>query len=300
MLITYPYICVRNHVYQLYRCVSIGEVTLSVCEKEDKYETNALKKSKKNKSYFFNCGTYDPLEAFVSTTLDKESQCELYSSLGKELIQQILYKKHFTPPLNNIDGDDKNNPINILSSLYSLASPLLEFIWLAIKYAGSSHIDENISKCNGVIKILSLDCITRDEPSIACALYAVRDNTSHNINSEKTNGKNHENKVLTDPDDMLSLIGFIDVRITKIIEPVSAPVSPRIPRERGNSNLTDENEIENSKKILLKISSLSNTFPEQLIDMEVYRECLQKKMWTVSHPNCFHILIRKLMVLYCE
>jgi hypothetical protein len=275
-------------------------VALSLCEKQDKYETNALKKSKKNKSYFFYCSTYDPLEAFVSTTLDKKSQCMLYSSLGKELIQQILYKKHFTPPLNCIDGDDKNNPVNILSKLYSLASPLLEFMWLAIKYAGCSHIDENISKCNGVIKILSLDCITRDEPFITCALYAIRDNTSHNRNNETKNGNKHENSILTDPDGMLSLIGFIDVQISKIIEPVSAPVSPRTPRERGNSNLTDENEIKNNEKILLKINSLSNTFPEQLIDMEVYRECLQKKMWTVSHPNCFHILIRKLILLYCE
>jgi hypothetical protein len=273
-------------------------VTLRVCEKQDKYETNALKKSKKNKSYFFYCSTYDPLEAFVSTALDRESQCALYSSLGKELIQQMLYKKHFTPPLNYVDGDDKNCPVNILSKLYSLASPLLEFIWLAIKYAGCSHIDENISKCNGVIKILSLDCTTREEPFLTCALYAIRENTSHNRNNEKTNG----NSVLTDPDDMLSLIGFIDVQITKLIEPVSAPVSPRTPRERerGNSNLTDENEIKNNEKILLKINSLSNTFPEQLIDMEVYRECLQKKMWTVSHPNCFHILIRKLILLYCE
>lgn len=194
-----------------------------------------------------------------------------------------------------MDGNDTNNPISILSKLYSLASPLLEFIWLAIKYAGGSNIDENILKCNGVIKILSLDCIGRNEPYISCALYAIRDYKNPVINK---NG--------ADSDDTLSLVGFIEVQITKISEPVSAPVSPRTPREtereRGNSNLTDQNEDEAkiNEKIILKVGSLSNSFSEQLIDMEVYRECLQNKMWTISHPNCFHILIRKLISLCCE
>jgi hypothetical protein len=160
---------------------------------------------------------------------------------------------------------------------------------LAIKYAGGSNIDENISKCNGVIKILSLDCIGRNEPYITCALYAIRDYKNPVINNNGTGSH-----------DTLSLVGFIDVQITKISEPVSAPVSPRTPRERGNSNLTDENEAIINEKIMLKINSLSNSFPEQLIDMEVYRECLQNKMWTISHPNCFHILIRKLISLCCE
>lgn len=72
-----------------------------------------------------------------------------------------------------------------------------------------------------------------------------------------------------------------------VVKTRKCPILPHTPRER-DSNLTDENKIKNNEKII----SLSNSFPGQLIDIEVCRECLQKKIWTASNPNHFHIQIK--------
>lgn len=299
-----------------HRCVSIGEVALDICERKAESDDSPMKKQRVDKSHYFHCGVFDPLEAFALQSLGGESQCELYVSLAKELIQQIFYNNPFTSQsqhqalsLHDGDGDgDDINPIQSLSKLYSLASPLLEFMWLAIKYAGSSNVvDDSTVKSKGVVKILSLDCVSRDEPYIVCALYAIKDDHSKNNHTSingydnKYNNGNGISKSTVDssPDDMLRLVGFIDVQLFKINESI-VPISPHN-RDRGNSNLTDDTDtIKNNEKTVLKIKSLSHTFKEQSIDMEVYRECLQRKMWILSHPNSFHNLIEKLISLYCD
>ena len=286
-------------------------------------------------SYSFCCGEFSHLEAF--TVASGLVPTPLYSSLARELLQHTLCRYPFSPTeipeahkhapnflslSLNTSGEERNNVLYCLRSAYSSVRPLLEFILLASSYAAMSEMSSGtgrpvsrsssgggdssksgvMSTCNGVLKVLSLDCVSRAEPFIVCALY---ENTAKDT-STKSDDSDDEDEEETDPESAVEkrLIGFIEVEIMKsAMDIVQVPDTPRTPRTPGlGENVRSDSIIEETtgkiEKVYLNVSSLLSNFDDQTVEMEIFRECFQKKLQAMSGRNQFHAFINKLISFF--
>lgn len=274
--------------------------------------------------------SHSKIEIQIQTEVNKTTQ-SLSSQLQSSL--QLPLQSILTLNSNLTDHNDENiTTITSICKSYSSIRPLLEFIWLSLRYAFSSseknrnhknndkNSDKNDKKngkkndknkdtnngsidnnSEGILKILSLDCKSRSEPFIICGLYEkISDSNCSDSNGCNGNGNDNNNN----NDNLLRMIGFIEVEIDRstiaINKIPTTPVSSRSSRSRSSSELTNENnETTYTEKILLNIKSMNSNknFDVQTVDVELFRECLQKRN-NYNGKNSFHLFIDKLISLY--
>jgi hypothetical protein len=107
---------------------------------------------------------------------------------------------------------------------------------------------------------------------------------------------------------LLRLVGFIEVETVRSqIGVTDAPDTPQT--RRGSASYDFDNLATASmdepvtvtrkiEKVALKVSSLTNNFPNQTVDMELFRECFQKKLQAMGGRNTFHAFTNKLVSLF--
>ena len=319
------------------RCISIGELSLTIAEKTvDRIESDGtahIRKKQKRmypSSYFLCCGHMSHLEAF--TMASGLVPTELYSTLARELLQHAFSRYPFSPTQTShssaiptlpqalsllplmTDDSDGENVLSALSNAYSSVRPLLEFILLVSSYASvsasststsngssssSSSSSRGVAGSKSLLRIISLDCVSRCEPFIVCALYCIGENDTANrggIYNSTSNSSSHSDAAVSTSSE--SLIGFIEVEIVRSSSnKMEVPDTPHTPthRTRSDSTVADDPIVKKMEKILLKASGLSEGFEDQMIEMEIFRECFQKKFQAMTGRNPFHAFVNKLV-----
>ena len=310
------------------RCISIGEVSLiiaKVAEKKSEQITHCRKKQRKVPSYYFCCGQLSHLKAF--TEASGLIPTDLYSTLAREILQHAFKRHPFSPsqpshsyevPVLSLSltlqppiAEDSNGEeaLSALSNAYCSVRPLLEFVLLVSSYASASDSSavasaptSSSSGSNGVIgnksilKIISLDCQSRCEPFIVCALYNIVNNSGGVGNASTSTSTSTSDLVTVIPHE--TLIGFIEVEIVRSSidtkETLDTPYTA-MDRTRSDSTVTDDQISRKTEKFHLKVSGISVDFQSQIIEMAVFRECFQKKFQAMTGRNPFHAFVNKLV-----
>jgi hypothetical protein len=296
------------------RCISIGEISLTIGSKVHVDDNvtgfeSPVKRQRTSASYVYQCGKLAYLEAFHA--MSGLVQNDLYSALAQEILQHSLSKYPFSAPVSrrvNMPGgitivtNEDSDALPSLRSAYCTARPLLEFILLASNCPDPSGdptvkgtAGPNTGTGMGMLKVLSLDCTTRSEAFIVCALY---ENVAGSVSDTAANA----------PTSLLRLVGFIEVETVRSqIGVTDAPDTPQT--RRGSASYDFDNLATASmdepvtvtrkiEKVALKVSSLTNNFPDQTVDMELFRECFQKKLQAMGGRNTFHAFTNKLVSLF--
>ena len=296
------------------RCISIGEISLTIGSKvpaEDDVTgfDSPTKRQRTSASYVYQCGKLAYLEAFH--TMSGLVQNDLYSALAQEILQHSLSKYPFSAPVSRrvsmpggitIVNNEDSDALPSLRSAYCTSRPLLEFILLASNSpnpTGDPTVKgtpgANTGTGTGMLKVLSLDCSTRSEAFIVCALY------------ENMVGSTSD-AAATEPSSLLRLVGFIEVETVR--SQVGVTDAPDTPQTRRGSASYDFDNLacasmdepatvtRKIEKVALKVSSLTNNFPDQTVDMELFRECFQKKLQAMGGKNTFHAFTNKLVSLF--
>lgn len=296
------------------RCISIGEISLTIGPKvplEDDVTgfDSPTKRQRTSASYVYQCGKLAYLEAFHA--MSGLVQNDLYSALAQEILQHSLSRYAFSAPVSRrvsmpggvtLVTNEDSDALPSLRSAYCTSRPLLEFILLASNCpdpTGDPTVKgatgPNTGTGTGMLKVLSLDCTTRSEAFIVCALY---ESIAGSISDA----------VATAPSSLLRLVGFIEVETVRSqVGVTDAPDTPQT--RRGSANYDFDNLSSTSmdepatvtrkiEKVALKVSSLTNNFPDQTVDMELFRECFQKKLQAMGGRNTFHAFTNKLVALF--
>jgi hypothetical protein len=295
------------------RCISIGEISLTIGStvhvNDDAGYDSPMKRQRTSASYVYQCGKLAYLEAFH--TMSGLVQNDLYSALAQEILQHSLNKYPFSAPVSRrvsmpggitIVTNEDSEALPSLRSAYCTSRPLLEFILLASNCpdpTGDPTIKgtagPNPGTGTGMLKVLSLDCTTRAEAFIVCALY---ENIAGSVSDAAAAA----------PSSLLRLVGFIEVETVRFqVGVTDAPDTPQT--RRGSASYDCDNLATASmdepvtvtrkiEKVALKVSSLTNNFPDQTVDMELFRECFQKKLQAMGGRNTFHAFTNKLVSLF--
>ena len=293
------------------RCISIGELSLTIVRNVSEPKNNTglgdhespskrprHSTSSSSSSYCYQCGELSFLESF--TAMSGLVQNELYSALAREILQHSLNQYPFRAPapvaMTRLSVCGDADTLSSLCDAYCSSRPLLEFILLASNNPGQSSDSKKAvsSTSKGILKILTLDCSTREEAFLVCALYEI-------VESDSAEEESESEPVVT-----LRLVGYIEVETYRSYVSVSdAPDTPRSRRGSAASEIdilasgsVDEPPTRRVEKVALKVSSLTATFVDQIVEMDVFRECFQKKLQAMSGRNPFHAFINKLVSFF--
>ena len=316
------------------RCISIGELSLTIARVAEKKIDQIVHSRKRQRrvpssSYFFCCGQLSHLKAF--TEASGLIPTDLYSTLAREILQHAFKRHPFSPsqpthssevlPLSLsleapiAEDSNREDVLSALSSAYCSVRPLLEFVLLVSSYtsasdssavaSASTNGSSSKSSSNGaigrknILKIISLDCQSRCEPFIVCALYSIADNSrgvGSTSTSTSTSTSVHSESAIEAP--LETLLGFIEVEIVRSSietkETLDTPHTP-IDRTRSDSTVADDQISRKTDKINLKVSGISVDFENQIIEMAIFRECFQKKFQAMTGRNPFHAFVNKLV-----
>ena len=303
------------------RCISIGEISLTISRYTSPTDpvnlANPLstdtptKKRRKVTSplYSFRCGKVACLDTF--TAMSGLEQSDLYAALGQEVVQHYLYKYPFPAPFSNplhcpqgmSMGSGDPDALSSLGSAYCTCRPLLEFILLITNcpnpHSGlTSNGTGTGTGVKGSLRLLALDCTSRSEVFITCALY---EDCPKNEN-EKDNGSSSKSD---SPSTAVRLVGYVEIETSRSIVPITdIPDTPKTRRdsatfdhEQSTSLTIEEPLIKTIEKVNLRLSSMTSLFEDQILEMDVFRECFQKKFQAMGGRNPFHAFINKLIAL---
>ena len=305
------------------RCISIGEISLTISRYTSPSDpinpVNPLstdtptKKRRKVASplYSFRCGKVACIDTF--TAMSGLEQSDLYAALGQEVVQHCLYKYPFPAPFSNplscpqgmSMGSGDPDALSSLSSAYCTCRPLLEFILLITNcpnpHSGLTSNGTGTGTGTGVkgsLRLLALDCTSRSEVFITCALY---EDCPKNVN-EKDNGSSSKSD---SPSTSVRLVGYVEVETSRSIVPITdIPDTPKTRRdsasfdhEQSISLTIEEPSVKTIEKVNLRLSSMTSLFEDQILEMDVFRECFQKKFQAMGGRNPFHAFINKLIAL---
>ena len=303
------------------RCISIGEISLTISRyasptdpvnPANTFSTDTpTKKRRKVTSplYSFRCGKVACIDIF--TAMSGLEQSDLYAALGQEVVQHCLYKYPFPAPFSNpfnspqgmslSSGDP--DALSSLGSAYCTCRPLLEFILLITNcpnpHSGlTSNGTGTGTGVKGSLRLLALDCTSRSEVFIRCALY---EDCPKN-ESEKDNGSSSKSD---SPATSVRLVGYVEVETSRSIVPITdIPDTPKTRRdsatfdhEQSISLTIEEPLVKTIEKVNLRLSSMTSLFEDQILEMDVFRECFQKKFQAMGGRNPFHAFINKLIAL---
>ena len=291
------------------RCISIGELSLTIVRNVSEPTSNTgldhespskrprHSSSSSSSSYCYQCGELSFLESF--TAMSGLVQNELYSALARELLQHSFNQYPFRAPapvaMTSLSVCGDADTLSSLCDAYCSSRPLLEFILLASNnpapISDLKKLGSGTSK--GILKILTLDCSTRSEPFLVCALYEIVETDA----DEEDSGSEPEMNF------NLRLVDYVEVETHRsYVSVTDAPDTPRSRRGSAASEIdilasgsVDEPPTRKVEKVALKVSSLTATFVDQMVEMDVFRECFQKKLQAMSGRNPFHAFINKLV-----
>jgi hypothetical protein len=310
------------------RCISIGEISLTVTR--DNLPANPAnsslsdlgtptKKRRRSEStlYSFRCGRLACIDTF--TAMSGLEQSDLYAALGQEIVQHCLNKYPFPAPfpstlksplgLSMSNGD--TDALSSLSSAYCTCRPLLEFILLITNspspHSGSTSNGTGTGTGGGTgtkgrLQLLALDCTSRSEAFITCALYENCPKTDSD--KDKDNKDKDSDSKVNPPSVSLRLVGYVEVETSRSLVPVTdIPDTPKTRRDSASfdydqtpSSTIDE-PVKHTEKVNLRLSSLTSLFEDQIVEMDAFRECFQKKLQAMGGRNPFHAFINKLIAL---
>ena len=314
------------------RCISIGEISLTITRDivpacaANSYLSDLdtpTKKRRRSESalYSFRCGKLACIDTF--TAMSGLEQSDLYAALGQEIVQHCLNKYPFpTPfpstlksPLGLSMSNGETDALSSLSSAYCTCRPLLEFI-LLITNSSSPHsgLTSNGTGTGtgggtgtkGRLQLLALDCTSRSEAFITCALYENCPKTeSDKDNKDIDNGSDSGIGSKANPPSVsLRLVGYLEVETSRSLVLVTdIPDTPKTRRDSASfdydqaPSVTTEEPVKHSEKVNLRLSSLTSLFEDQIVEMDAFRECFQKKLQAMGGRNPFHAFINKLIAL---
>jgi hypothetical protein len=312
------------------RCISIGEISLTVTR--DVLPANSAnssfadlgtptKKRRRSDStlYSFRCGKLACIDTF--TAMSGLEQSDLYAALGQEIVQHCLNKYPFPAPfpsslrsplgISMSNGD--TDALSSLSSAYCTCRPLLEFILLITNspspHSGSTSNGTGIGTGGGTgtkgrLQLLALDCTSRSEAFITCALYENCPKTDIDKEKDnKDNGTGSDSKANC-TSVSLRLVGYVEVETSRSLVPVTdIPDTPKTRRDSASfdydqaPSVTTEEPVKHTERVNLRLSSLTSLFEDQVVEMDAFRECFQKKLQAMGGRNPFHAFINKLIAL---
>ena len=311
------------------RCISIGEISLTVTRDVLSASTanssfadlgTPTKKRRRSESalYSFRCGKLACIDTF--TAMSGLEQSDLYAALGQEIVQHCLNKYPFPAPfpstlksplgISMSNGD--TDALSSLSSAYCTCRPLLEFI-LLITNSPSPHSGLTSNGTGpgtgggtgtkGRLQLLALDCTSRSEAFITCALYENCPKSDGDKDKDKDNGSDSDSKV-NPPSASLRLVGYVEVETSRSLVPVTdIPDTPKTRRDSASfdydqaPSVTIDEPVKHTEKVNLRLSSLTSLFEDQIVEMDAFRECFQKKLQAMGGRNPFHAFINKLIAL---
>ena len=312
------------------RCISIGEISLTVtrdvlpaCTANSSISDLGTPTKKRRRSesalYSFRCGRLACIDTF--TAMSGLEQSDLYAALGQEIVQHCLNKCPFPAPfpsplksplgLSMSNGD--TDALSSLSSAYCTCRPLLEFILLITNspspHSGLTSNGTGTGKGGGTgtkgrLQLLALDCTSRSEAFITCALYENCPKVDGDKDKDnKDNGSGSDSKSKP-PSVSLRLVGYVEVETSRSLVPVKdIPDTPKTRRDSASfdydqaPSVTAEEPVKHTEKVNLRLSSLTSLFEDQVVEMDAFRECFQKKLQAMGGRNPFHAFINKLIAL---